>query len=149
MNLAEIKMSVQAGNTVHWANDAYKVIKDDVGQWLIQCDLNNNYIGLTWRDGVTMNGREEQFYNCIPRACSGIWRREQMNKPKFIVTFESTRWYEPFHHTVEINADTIDEAVEKAQSMQHDHDDIEECIAIRVDCEDGIAYLIPDIGLEI
>ena len=68
MNLAEIKASVEEGHTVHWASKAYRVIKDNLGQWLIKCDMNGSCIGLTWRDGVTMNGREEQFFigNSLP-----------------------------------------------------------------------------------
>jgi hypothetical protein len=62
MNLEEIKASVESGQTVHWANQAYRIIKDNVGQWLIKCDINDHCIGLTWRDGVTMNGEEEQFF---------------------------------------------------------------------------------------
>jgi len=62
VNLEEIKASVESGQTVHWASQAYRIIKDDVGQWLIQCDINGYCIGLTWRDGVTMNGEEEQFF---------------------------------------------------------------------------------------
>ena len=62
MNLEEIKASVESGQTVHWASQAYRIIKDDVGQWLIQCDINGHCIGLTWRDGVTMNGEEKQFF---------------------------------------------------------------------------------------
>ena len=62
MNLEEIKASVESGQTVHWASQAYRVIKDNVGQWLIQCDINGYCIGLTRRDGVTMNGKEKQFF---------------------------------------------------------------------------------------
>jgi hypothetical protein len=62
VNLEEIKASVESGQTVHWASQAYRIIKDDVGQWLIQCDINGHCIGLTWRDGVTMNGKESQFF---------------------------------------------------------------------------------------
>ena len=56
---------------------------------------------------------------------------------KYIVTFESIG-----HHTIEIEADTIDKAVEVAQSMRegkHDHSDLEqtECLAISVNSEDG------------
>ena len=62
MTLAEIKAAVLRGDTVHWASDIYRVVHDNVGQWLIHCTMNDHYIGLTWRDGVTMNGREDQFY---------------------------------------------------------------------------------------
>lgn len=62
MNLNEIKKAVEAGRTVHWASRHYRVVKDQVGQWLIECMSNSTYIRLTWRDGVTMNGREDQFF---------------------------------------------------------------------------------------
>jgi len=67
MTLQEIKAAVEAGKAVHWSNDAYKVVKDKLGQWLIVCTLNDYTIGLTWQDGVTLNGREEDFYT---------WRQE-------------------------------------------------------------------------
>jgi hypothetical protein len=62
MNLQEIKGAVEAGKTVHWASKGYRVIKDSIGQWLIHCTMNDTYIGLTWRDNVTMNGEESQFF---------------------------------------------------------------------------------------
>ena len=58
MTLDEIKKAVDEGRFVYWGNEAYKVIKDDVGQYLIKCTLNGDLIGLTWRDGVTLNGKE-------------------------------------------------------------------------------------------
>ena len=64
MNLEEIKASVESGETVHWANDQYRVIKADNGGWLVRCDTNGHCIGLTHLDGVTMNGEEEDFYIC-------------------------------------------------------------------------------------
>ena len=62
MTLEEIKTAVKAGKTVHWASKAYNVECDKIGQWLIHCTTNDTYIGLTWRDGVTLNGRPEQFF---------------------------------------------------------------------------------------
>ena len=62
MNLHEIKRAVESGKTVHWASRGYRVIKDSAGQWLIKCDFNDTYIGLTWRDGVTVNGKPEQIF---------------------------------------------------------------------------------------
>ncbi len=62
MTLSEIKAAVEAGKTVHWANECYVVVKDSLGQWLIVCTPNDHTIGLTWRDGVTMNGKPEDFY---------------------------------------------------------------------------------------
>lgn len=60
MNLQQIKTAVDNGLIVHWANKGYKVIKDNKGQYFIVS--NGFFIGLTWQDGVTLNGKEEQFY---------------------------------------------------------------------------------------
>ena len=62
MKLEEIKASVESGKTVHWAQEQYRVIKADNGGWLIMCDTNGHCIGLTHLDGVTMNGKEEDFF---------------------------------------------------------------------------------------
>jgi len=62
MTLDEIKAAVQQGKTVHWASDAYNVIQDNIGQWLVHCTTNDCYWGLTHLDGVTVNGTPEQFY---------------------------------------------------------------------------------------
>ena len=61
MTLSEIKEAVDAGKTVHWSNALYSVIPS-CGDYLIKCSSNNHCIGLTWQDGVTMNGKEEDFY---------------------------------------------------------------------------------------
>lgn len=66
MTLQEIKTAVDAGQTVHWANSRYQVIKDSLGQYLIGCDIGHpreTYWGLTHQDGVTLNGTPEQFFN--------------------------------------------------------------------------------------
>jgi hypothetical protein len=60
--LAEIKEAVEAGRRVHWQSPAYEVIKDSLGQWLIVCHLNGDCIGLTWRDGVKLNGKPDDFF---------------------------------------------------------------------------------------
>lgn len=62
MTLSEIKQAVREGKTVHWGNENYEVVTDKLAQWFIRCKLNNNYVGLTWRDGETMNGKPEQFF---------------------------------------------------------------------------------------
>lgn len=62
MTLDEIKAAIAAGKTVHWANEGYVVIKDKIGQYLIMYTGNRHCIGLTWADGVTMNGTPEQFF---------------------------------------------------------------------------------------
>ena len=62
MTLGEIKHAVLSGKTVHWATGNYVVIHDEIGQWLIKCLVNDYCIGLTHRDGVTVNGKENEFY---------------------------------------------------------------------------------------
>jgi hypothetical protein len=67
MKLNEIKAAVLAGKVVHWKNGAYRVIFDPtrgsvVAGFLIECVLNGDCIGLTWTNGVTMNGEEADFF---------------------------------------------------------------------------------------
>jgi len=63
MTLKEIKAALAIGRKVHWSNTAYDVILDSVPQYLINCNLNDHCIGLTWTDGTTMNGREMDFFS--------------------------------------------------------------------------------------
>jgi hypothetical protein len=62
MRLEQIKAAIEAGKKVFWKNNGYEVIKDSIGQYLIKC-VNGSCIGLTWTDGKTMNGNEEDFYS--------------------------------------------------------------------------------------
>ena len=63
MTLDEIKAAVLAGKTVHWEQSNYVVkYHDKSEQFNIVCTTNNHCIGLTWRDGKTMNGKPEEFY---------------------------------------------------------------------------------------
>ena len=66
MELAEIKAAVLAGETVHWSSSAYVVTHagDDADRgFCIVCTFNDSAIGLTWRDGGTVNGDvAEDFY---------------------------------------------------------------------------------------
>lgn len=73
MNLQQITETVDAGRTVHWQNGSYTVRKgpahEDVPgnaanpalRYVIAHE-SGNCIGLTWRDGVTLNGKEYDFY---------------------------------------------------------------------------------------
>ena len=65
MTLDEIKSEIDKGHKVYHHNKAYQVIKDDIGQYLIYCNLNGYVIGLTWRDGITLNGKEQDFFKEI------------------------------------------------------------------------------------
>lgn len=65
MDLEQIKAAVNAGKKVCHKTDAYTVIRDLLGQYMIAYrpeTRDANYIMLTWRDGVTMNGKPEDFY---------------------------------------------------------------------------------------
>lgn len=64
MTLDEIKAAVDAGRVVHWKNPSYRVIKDRIGQYLVMY-ANRNCIGLTHRDGVTLNGQPDDFYTAL------------------------------------------------------------------------------------
>lgn len=60
MTLEQIKQAIAEGKKVYWASALYEVIKDNIGQYLIKC--GGSCIGLTWADGVTLNGKEEEFF---------------------------------------------------------------------------------------
>ena len=62
MNLEEIKNAVDRGLSVCWSNENYDVLKNDKGWYYIKCNRNNHITGLTWRDGVTMNEKECDFF---------------------------------------------------------------------------------------
>ena len=60
MTLQEIKSAVNQGKNVYWKNTVYRVVKGDFNQYLIVHE--HSVIGLTWLDGVTMNGAESDFF---------------------------------------------------------------------------------------
>ena len=62
MKLNEIKDAISNGQRVCWKYDSYEVIRDKNGNYLIKCQMNGTAIGLTWADGTTLNGYEEDFY---------------------------------------------------------------------------------------
>jgi hypothetical protein len=62
MTLDQIKEAIAQGKRVCWASEAYDVIRTKSGEYLIVCSLNNNAIGLTWTDDVTVNGKPEDFF---------------------------------------------------------------------------------------
>ncbi|MDE4142172.1 hypothetical protein [Phaeobacter gallaeciensis] len=67
MNVAEIKAAVDAGKSVHWANEGYRVHRDGLGQYLITFVRNGSTIGLTDRSGRRLNGAEADFFISEPR----------------------------------------------------------------------------------
>ena len=65
MTLEKIKKALADGKAVYWTHKGYEVIRDSVGQYLIvyrRGGKGENCIGLTWTDGVTLNGKEEEFF---------------------------------------------------------------------------------------
>ena len=62
MTLDQIKSAVNEGKIVHWSHEGYVVRKDNIGQFNIICLQNDTCIGLTWKDGETMNGKPEEFF---------------------------------------------------------------------------------------
>ncbi len=63
MKIAEIKRAVDEGLKVHWQNSEYVVISSSLhSRYLIRSIATGHCIGLTWADGVTLNGKEEDFF---------------------------------------------------------------------------------------
>jgi hypothetical protein len=60
MTVQEIKQAVDDGKTVHYQNGSYTVVKN-FGDYLIK-HTSGHMIGLTWSDDITLNGKEEDFY---------------------------------------------------------------------------------------
>jgi len=61
MTLTEIKQAVDTGKKVYWKTLRYDVVKSK-DDYSIVCESTGSYIGLTWTDGVTLNGKEEDFF---------------------------------------------------------------------------------------
>lgn len=80
MTLEEIKKAVDEGKTVYWSDEAYKVIKDDIGQYFIKY-ICGDLIGLTRRDGVTLNGKEEEFYTKTWELCPYCDNEVELKNP--------------------------------------------------------------------
>lgn len=66
MNLQEIKQAIEEGKKVFWRSELYEVKKctyeSSEVDYNIICNLNDHCIGLTWRNGVTLNGEEKDFF---------------------------------------------------------------------------------------
>jgi hypothetical protein len=63
MTLAEILRAVEEGLPVHWQTPGYLVERSHrEGKCVIKCLFTGHCIGLTWADGVTLNGKEEDFF---------------------------------------------------------------------------------------
>lgn len=63
MNLLEIKRAVNEGLLVCWGTCDYVVEHDRDGDgYFIKSLATGHAIALTWSDGRTLNGKEEEFF---------------------------------------------------------------------------------------
>lgn len=63
MNLLEIKRAVNEGLTVYWGTCDYVVEHVRNGdRYFIKSLATGHSIALTWSDGLTLNGKEEEFF---------------------------------------------------------------------------------------
>jgi len=62
MTLIEIKRAVAGGQAVYWCGKNYRVVRDALGEYLIRCTNNSDCVSLTWTDGETLNGAENEFF---------------------------------------------------------------------------------------
>jgi hypothetical protein len=62
MTVQQIKDAVLQGNKVFYGHKGYEVVTDKHNQWFIRYIPNGHCIGLTWTDGTTLNGDENDFY---------------------------------------------------------------------------------------
>lgn len=74
-NAEEIKAAIDNGTRVYWSTHGYdasltgyEVFKGKGGSYNIVWNrggYGENAIGLTWTDGVTLNGKPEEFYSVV------------------------------------------------------------------------------------
>lgn len=103
--ICKIKNAVSRGDKVHWCNDAYEVIKDDYDKYLIKCNLNDTYIGLTNLIGNRLNGDVNDFF-IVSKSNPSIIERAFEN-------MENMGWsLENFQHTYDTHISTIEKVLE-------------------------------------
>ena len=61
-SVQDIKDAVDSGLAVHCGNDGYEVTKAPNGEYIVTYRPNGSVIGLTHKDGVTLNGELFDFY---------------------------------------------------------------------------------------
>lgn len=63
MNVLEIKRAIDEGLKVCWSSLDYQVRKTPgTDSYFISCSSTGHTIGLTWADGKTLNGKEDDFF---------------------------------------------------------------------------------------
>ena len=61
LSLSDIETAIYNGYTVYWKNRGYEVIKDKIGQYLINCKFNSHCVGLTRTDGSLIEDPKHFF----------------------------------------------------------------------------------------
>lgn len=93
MNLTEIKAALDAGQRVYWVHNGYEVIKDNLGQYLIRYETGD-CIGLTHQDGVTLNGKEKEFFTIKKKTKPDLLEALYIALP-FVEDHEGSEVYKP------------------------------------------------------
>ena len=63
MTLAEIHRALDEGLPVHWQSPSYGVERSaGCGTCVIRSLSTGHCICLTWADGITLNGKEDEFF---------------------------------------------------------------------------------------
>ena len=66
MTLEEIELALFEGKRVYWKTTAYSVFEGLDGYYIVfmpdAAGFGHNCISLTWQDGKTLNGTEEDFF---------------------------------------------------------------------------------------
>jgi len=62
LDTATIKFLVSSGIKIFWSNSNYEVIEDSAGKFLIHSKRDDDNIGLTRADGVTLTVNQKDFY---------------------------------------------------------------------------------------
>ena len=63
MKASEIRRALDEGLRVFWADRSYEVIKGKLsGDYFIRSAVTGHCIGLTHYDGITLNGKESDFF---------------------------------------------------------------------------------------
>ncbi len=62
MTLAEIKEAVNKNIEVYYKSSNYVITRSGDEYYIMSLGGDEHTIGLTWMDGITMNGKEEDFF---------------------------------------------------------------------------------------
>lgn len=124
MNLEQIKEAVSKGKTVHWSNTSYTVTREHIVH-------DHSTIGLTHLDGITLNGKESEFFIAGEPSLESIWNRTSFEDVMIRAYLECALWTEELDTEYGI-ADFTSEAITQA---------IKDCLEFLEEFHDCILYL--------